>query len=118
MKNAYFEAESPSHQFPIATNIRTWQHYPSPSVFAPGTIETIWPTATLHGITLIGIPTAQPATMGDLGEDQLDLNNPPFPLTAIDRELLITKDEDFHRITWADLKQIIGIANVDSSKPQ
>jgi hypothetical protein len=48
--------------------------------------------------------------MGDVGDDQLDLNNPPFPLTAIDRQLLITKDEDFHRITWADLKQIIGIA--------
>lgn len=48
--------------------------------------------------------------MGDVSDDQLDLNNPPFPLTAIDRELLVTKDEDFHRITWADLKQIIGIA--------
>jgi hypothetical protein len=48
--------------------------------------------------------------MGDVGEDQLDLSNPPFPLTAIDRQLLVTKDEDFHRITWADLKQIIGIA--------
>ena len=56
--------------------------------------------------------------MGDAGEDQLDLNNPPFPLTAIDRELLITRDEDFHRITWPDLKQIIGIANVESREPQ
>lgn len=50
--------------------------------------------------------------MGDVTGDELDLNNPPFPLTAIDRQLLVTKDEDFHRITWADLKQIIGIANV------
>lgn len=50
--------------------------------------------------------------MGGVTGDELDLNNPPFPLTAIDRQLLVTKDEDFHRITWADLKQIIGIANV------
>lgn len=50
--------------------------------------------------------------MGDVTGDELDLNDPPFPLTAIDRQLLVTKDEDFHRITWADLEQIIGIANV------
>lgn len=112
-KERDFEDRLPAHQFPIATNIRTWQHYPSPAVFAPGIIEIIWPTAILHNITSITIPTAQPATMGDVGEDQLDLNNPPFPLTAIDRQLLVTKDEDFHRITWADLKQIIGIANVE-----
>lgn len=49
--------------------------------------------------------------MGDnTGEDELDLNNPPFPLTAIDREILATRDEDYHRTTWGDLKQIIGIA--------
>lgn len=54
--------------------------------------------------------------MGDVGEDQLDLNNPPFPLTAIDRELLVTKDEDFHRITWADLKAFIGIADLKATR--
>ena len=41
-------------------------------------------------------------------EPPLDLNNPPFHLTAIDREILATKDEDYHRITWSDLKEIIG----------
>lgn len=56
--------------------------------------------------------------MGDVGEDKLDLNNPPFPLTAIDRQLLVTKDEDFHRITWADLKQFIGIADLEPCKKQ
>lgn len=47
--------------------------------------------------------------MGDVG-DELDLNNPPFPLTAIDRQILATRDEDYHRTTWSDLKHIIGIA--------
>jgi hypothetical protein len=46
--------------------------------------------------------------MGSI-DDELDLNNPPFPLTAIDREILATRDEDYHRITWSDLKQIIGV---------
>lgn len=40
--------------------------------------------------------------------DEIDLNNPPFALTAIDRSLLAMRDEDFHRITWADLEEIIG----------
>ena len=40
--------------------------------------------------------------------EEIDYDNPPFPLTAIDRELLSMKDEDFHRITWLDLKSIIG----------
>lgn len=40
--------------------------------------------------------------------EEIDYNDPPFPLTAIDRELLSMKDEDFHRITWEDLKSIIG----------
>jgi hypothetical protein len=40
--------------------------------------------------------------------EEIDLNNPPFPLTAIDRELLATKDVDFHRTTWDDLGKIIG----------
>jgi hypothetical protein len=46
--------------------------------------------------------------MGNVA-DELDLNDPPFPLTAIDREILATKDEDYHRITWEDLKKIIGM---------
>jgi len=46
--------------------------------------------------------------MGDV-EDELDLNDPPFPLTAIDREILATKDEDYHRTTWQDLERIIGM---------
>lgn len=57
----------------------------------------------------IGIHTT---TMGDpsqeLSADDIDLNDPPFPLTAIDREILATKDEDYHRTTWEDLKHIIG----------
>lgn len=48
------------------------------------------------------------ANMGDV-EDELDLNDPPFPLTAIDREILATKDEDYHRTTWQDLERIIGM---------
>ena len=46
--------------------------------------------------------------MGDVA-DELDLNDPPFPLTAIDREILATKDEDYHRTTWQDLERIIGM---------
>jgi hypothetical protein len=74
---------------------------------------SIWATNT----TVIDIPTAKSATMGDVGDDdELDLNNPPFPLTAIDREILATRDEDYHRTTWGDLKQIIGIAESDHVK--
>lgn len=40
--------------------------------------------------------------------DEIDYDNPPFPLTAIDRELLSMRDEDFHTITWSDLRIIIG----------
>lgn len=40
--------------------------------------------------------------------DGLDLNNPPFPLTAIDRQILATPDEDYHRTTWGELRDIIG----------
>ena len=47
--------------------------------------------------------------MGDVA-DELDLNDPPFPLTAIDREILATRDEDYHRVTWEDLKLIIGMS--------
>lgn len=51
--------------------------------------------------------------MGDPAsqQDEIDYSNPPFPLTSIDRGLLAMKDEDFHRITWDDLKQIIGMAS-------
>ncbi len=51
--------------------------------------------------------------MGDpaIQQDEIDYSNPPFPLTSIDRGLLAMKDEDFHRITWDDLKQIIGMAS-------
>lgn len=45
---------------------------------------------------------------GEELEAPLDLDNPPFPLTAIDREVLATKDEDYHKITWDDLQEIIG----------
>jgi hypothetical protein len=79
--------------------------HPCLLVYTPG-IGSIWATDTT-----IHIPTAKPATMGDVGdEEELDLSNPPFPLTAIDREILATRDEDYHRTTWSDLKQIIGIA--------
>jgi hypothetical protein len=40
--------------------------------------------------------------------DHLDLTNPPFPLTPLDRALLATPDADFHAHTWADLQTIIG----------
>ena len=35
-------------------------------------------------------------------------NNYAFPLTAIDREILAMKDEDFALVTWEELKDIIG----------
>ena len=46
--------------------------------------------------------------MGDISaQEEIDYDNPPFPLTAIDRELLSMRDEEFHQITWSDLKSII-----------
>ena len=36
------------------------------------------------------------------------INNHAFPLTAIDREILAMKDEDFSLVTWEELKEIIG----------
>lgn len=48
--------------------------------------------------------------MADDHED-IDLDNPPFPLTEKDRKQLSTRDEDFHRLTWTDLRTIIGTAN-------
>lgn len=41
-------------------------------------------------------------------------NNHAFPLTAIDREILAMKDEDFSLVTWEELKEIIGILFVES----
>ena len=46
--------------------------------------------------------------MGELTEDNIDWDSPPFQLTDVDREILSMRDEDFHRITWDDLKDIIG----------
>ncbi|KJY01810.1 hypothetical protein TI39_contig278g00048 [Zymoseptoria brevis] len=54
--------------------------------------------------------------MGDVDPDNIDYDHPPFPLTAIDRELLATKDEDYHRITWDDLKQIIEDNTLENLK--
>jgi len=48
----------------------------------------------------------------EMTPNEIDYDNPPFPLTAIDREVLATKDEDYHRITWDDLKHIIGTFDV------
>ena len=48
--------------------------------------------------------------------EEIDYANPPFPLTAIDRELLAMKDEDFHRITWEDLKHIIANNELEELK--
>ena len=39
-------------------------------------------------------------------------NNYAFPLTAIDREILAMKDEDFALVTWEELKEIIGNSSV------
>lgn len=52
----------------------------------------------------------------ELSADDIDLNDPPFPLTAIDREILATKDEDYHRTTWEDLKHIIETNTLEQLK--
>lgn len=44
---------------------------------------------------------------GDDGTD-LDLDNTSLPLTALERQILSMKDEDYHYHTWEDLKEIIG----------
>lgn len=41
----------------------------------------------------------------------MSINNNAFPLTAIDREILAMKDEDFSLVTWEELKEIIGISS-------
>jgi len=46
--------------------------------------------------------------MAKTSANDFDYEQTPFPLTAIDREILATKDEDYHRITWEDLRRIIG----------
>jgi hypothetical protein len=40
-------------------------------------------------------------------QEEIDMDNPPFPLTAIDRSILAMSDEEFHVITWSDLEEII-----------
>lgn len=45
---------------------------------------------------------------GEDAPEELDLTDPALPLTAIDRQILAMKDEDYHRHTWEDLKEIIG----------
>lgn len=52
----------------------------------------------------------------DLSPDDIDLNDPPFPLTAIDREILATRDEDYHHITWQDLQNIISENTLEQLK--
>lgn len=51
------------------------------------------------------------AGLGAMDEDaipEIDIENTTLPLTAVDREILSMKDEDYHRHTWDDLKEIIG----------
>lgn len=53
--------------------------------------------------------------MGDtdeLPDGEIDLDNPPFPLTEKDRLQLATRDEDFSRITWDDVQDIIGKTDI------
>lgn len=52
----------------------------------------------------------------ELSPEDIDLNDPPFPLTTIDREILATRDEDYHRITWSDLQSIIANNNLEDLK--
>jgi hypothetical protein len=42
---------------------------------------------------------------------------PPFNLTAIDRAVLASTDEEFHLQTWEDLKIIIGTAAAATNCP-
>lgn len=54
--------------------------------------------------------------MGEPSPPEIDLTNPPFPLTTIDRQLLAMRDSDFHRITWDDLKRIIAKNTLEDLK--
>lgn len=49
-----------------------------------------------------------PGTMKEDLVTEIDLETTTLPLTAVDREILSMKDEDYHRHTWEDLKEIIG----------
>ena len=44
----------------------------------------------------------------ELPDGEIDFDNPPFPLTEKDRLQLATRDEDFSRITWEEVQDIIG----------
>ena len=46
--------------------------------------------------------------MGIAIEDDIDLNNPSFPLTEKDHQVLCQTDEQFKPHTWGELTQIIG----------
>jgi hypothetical protein len=46
-------------------------------------------------------------TSGNILEKAAE-EEPPFPLTDIDRWVLSQTDEEFHLQTWEDLKSIIG----------
>jgi hypothetical protein len=52
----------------------------------------------------------------DLSADDIDPDDPPFPLTAIDRQLIATKDDDYHRITWDDLTRIVANNTLEDLK--
>ncbi|KAI7362840.1 hypothetical protein KC354_g6964 [Hortaea werneckii] len=54
--------------------------------------------------------------MADVKAEDINLDDPPFPLTVIDREVLATPDEEYHRITWEDLKHIIATNALEQLK--
>lgn len=45
--------------------------------------------------------------MGDAGLREAD-DEPPFPLTEIDKWILSQTDEEFKKHDWHDLKNVIG----------
>lgn len=57
--------------------------------------------------------------MGDFPPPpEIDPDNSPFPLTAADRKVLKQTDDEFHRHTWEELKQIIGMASTPTTPPR
>jgi hypothetical protein len=48
--------------------------------------------------------------------DEIDDSNPPFVLTEIDRQVLATRDEDFHLVTWPELREIIETNQLETLK--
>ena len=46
--------------------------------------------------------------MKDVKPEDIDWNNPPFELSAVDKEVLATKESDCRSVSWDDLKHIIG----------